>query len=325
MLFISLWAAILTGFPVSGSSYISPDKLVPVDTENELISLSYSFSGDNQITIPLRQVGKLMIVEAFIDSIRGNFILDTGAPGLVLNKTYFRDYKTVYNQEAGGVTGEAGAVLVKKIEELRINNLIYKDIRANVTDLSHIENKRGVKILGLFGVDLLKEFGMLFNFPSNQLELYELDKKGNPLAMHPSFMKQDDAAKITLINKVMMIHGEIAGKKLSFCLDTGAEMTIINSQAPQKCLQEIHIIKSTLLNGVGNRQIEVLHGELSSIRIGKEDIKRMPTLIADLAQMGESFGIQLDGMLGYDFFNTGEIYLNLKLKSCVVSTHKKKN
>jgi len=45
--------------------------------------------GAQTVTIPIKRAGNLIIVEAQIDSIAGNFVLDTGAPYLVLNATYF--------------------------------------------------------------------------------------------------------------------------------------------------------------------------------------------------------------------------------------------
>ena len=39
------------------------------------------------LVIPLKRAQNLLLVEAKVDSIEGNFILDTGAPYLVLNKT----------------------------------------------------------------------------------------------------------------------------------------------------------------------------------------------------------------------------------------------
>jgi hypothetical protein len=59
----------------------------------------------NKLVIPFRQAGNLIIVEATIDGLRGNFILDTGAPYLVLNATYFRDYEEVAGFAATDITG----------------------------------------------------------------------------------------------------------------------------------------------------------------------------------------------------------------------------
>jgi hypothetical protein len=53
------------------------------------------------LIVPFKKVGNLIVVEAQIDSVYGNFILDTGAPGLVLNKTYFRDAPHIEDRDAG--------------------------------------------------------------------------------------------------------------------------------------------------------------------------------------------------------------------------------
>jgi len=41
------------------------------------------------VTIPFNRAGNLIIIKAIADTTEGNFILDTGAPHLVLNMTYF--------------------------------------------------------------------------------------------------------------------------------------------------------------------------------------------------------------------------------------------
>ena len=293
--------------------------------DEQVSKMKFTLSGQHQITIPLRQVGKLMVIEAKIDSLIGNFILDTGAPGLVLNKTYFRDYKTVYLQEGGGVTGSAGEVMVKEVGSLSINNLEYKDLQAKVTDLSHIENKRGIKILGLIGIDLLKDFGMIIDFSGRQLELHCLDEDGFPIS--GSFREKlvDKSNKIVLVNHVLLVSGMISGKKLDFTLDTGAEMSILSSGIAEKCKEDITISQSTRLGGVANQSIDVLYAAIKNLQVGSQSIDNLPVLISDLSAMSQSYGVKIDGMLGNDFFNVGEIYINLKQKYWRIKPQNKYN
>src|SRR5215207_700895 len=49
-------------------------------------------SDSSSCIIPFNRVGNLIVIKAKVDTTEGNFILDTGAPHLVLNLTYFRDY-----------------------------------------------------------------------------------------------------------------------------------------------------------------------------------------------------------------------------------------
>ncbi len=46
-----------------------------------------------KLIIPLKRAQNFFLIEARIDTLVGNFILDTGAPQLVLNKTYFHKWK----------------------------------------------------------------------------------------------------------------------------------------------------------------------------------------------------------------------------------------
>ncbi|MEZ5173535.1 MAG: hypothetical protein R2850_08510 [Bacteroidia bacterium] len=60
------------------------------------------------LTLPLKRAGNLILLEVMVDGVRGNFILDTGAPHLVLNTTYFRKLNTYGEVYAAGITGRAG-------------------------------------------------------------------------------------------------------------------------------------------------------------------------------------------------------------------------
>ncbi|MCT4623410.1 MAG: hypothetical protein N4A46_07280, partial [Schleiferiaceae bacterium] len=81
---------------------------------NVLITSSFSAisklepkpKGDyHDMIIPFKRVGNLIMVEAKIDGQMGYFVLDTGAPYLVLNSTYFRDYPQLELYASIGATG----------------------------------------------------------------------------------------------------------------------------------------------------------------------------------------------------------------------------
>src|ERR1700761_1873089 len=57
------------------------------------------------LVVPIKKAGNLIIVEAQVDTVEGNFVLDTGAPYLVLNETYFRYLPKIADQEAAGING----------------------------------------------------------------------------------------------------------------------------------------------------------------------------------------------------------------------------
>src|SRR5882724_2638549 len=77
-------------------------------------------SDSSTCIIPFSRAGNLILIKAKADTAEGNFVLDTGAPGLVLNLTYFRKYTAMTEPDGdnGGITGTAdggGHVMVDSL------------------------------------------------------------------------------------------------------------------------------------------------------------------------------------------------------------------
>ncbi|MBN3035190.1 MAG: aspartyl protease family protein [Bacteroidales bacterium] len=270
------------------------------------------------LRIPLKKAGNLVLIEACIDTLTGNLILDTGASGLVLNSTYFRTGYTVDRLEYGGVTGSSGAVRRTRIDRLQIYDLYYENVTADLSELGHIENRRGVRILGLLGLNMLQDMEMMIDVANSLLVLYRLDKNGNRLHTDSCNTGTKLEADISLMHDVMFMKASIGGKTLNFCLDTGAEMTLIDHNLPQVVFDHIVIRGRSTLRGVGGGHAEVLYGALDGLMVGETDIGSLPVLVSDLSGMGQAYGISIDGMLGYDFFASGAFCINLVRKSMVL-------
>src|SRR5438270_12969719 len=87
-------------------------------TEN----LSSGRDDSTSCIIPFSRAGNLILVQAKADSMEGNFILDTGAPFLVLNLTYFRDYPAtvISDGEQSGITGSTPSISQTFIKQLTL-------------------------------------------------------------------------------------------------------------------------------------------------------------------------------------------------------------
>ena len=59
------------------------------------------YSDSPSFVIPFTRTGNLILIQAKADTTNGYYVLDTGAPGLVLNLTYFRHYLTTLQKAAG--------------------------------------------------------------------------------------------------------------------------------------------------------------------------------------------------------------------------------
>jgi predicted aspartyl protease len=279
-----------------------------------------AITGNPELTvIPLKRVGKLLMIEARIDNETGNFIFDTGASQLVLNSTYFRKYFTAPG-ESGGITGSAGEIARTIVKQIQIPGLQFKNITANVANLGHLENRRGVKVLGLFGLSLLKNKEIVIDLLKNELYIYSLDKNGQRLSLKNHDCKADLVQKIEIHQDVLFVKAFIGGKILNFCLDTGAESNVISAEAPKKVLSSLTILQRSNLKGAGATETDVLLCSINDLTLGNQKFSGMQAIITDLEDLSTFYGYSIDGMLGYDFFEKGRITLNMKkleLKLCL--------
>lgn len=272
-------------------------------------SVSESLSS---IVIPLKQAGRLFLIEARIDDQEGNLIFDTGATGLVLNRTYFRKYAAYEKPGAGGITGNFSKVYGTIVKEIDASGFFYEKVPADMADLGHIEDKRGVKILGLFGMKMIDDMEVIFDAAANQMILVHIDEVGNRAATGDDLPQFDFRQKIETHHKIMLVRGRIGDKSLNFCLDTGAEINALHRNVSKKVMETVQISRRAALGGAASRSSEVLYGIMNELEVGSHQFGSMGTVIMDLTAMSEAYGCTIDGMLGYDFWIKGIYSLNFR-------------
>jgi len=283
-------------------------------------SSDYTWTGtEDSIAIPLRRAGRIFLIDAEVDGEKGYLVFDTGAKGIVLNKTYFRNHVVIDNQNSNGITGSVGGVERVNVDNLSIFGLQYKRVIADVTNLGHIENKRGVKILGLIGFGLIKNFEIIFNPDQNQLQLFRIDKNGERVNPSSEKFTADYTCKFEFKNNILFLKTAINGKNLRLCFDTGAETNVIDRYAPKSVLNSITITRRSTLTGAGSNTSEVLFGIMNGFPFGGKDLNDMETIIANLDPLSEAYDTKIDGMLGYSFLSKGIICINFVKKEFAIS------
>lgn len=269
------------------------------------------------IVIPVKRVGNLLIVEATVDGIRGNFIFDTGAPYLVLNATYFRDYKEEASRVATDVTGNLSPQRTTEVEKLKMMGMYYENLEADVSDLSAIENRRGIQILGLLGVNLFMRMEVEINLRDEQIILYRTDREGHRLALPRNFGNNGIRKTFDLRNNAIITEGSIAGVNLDVCFDTGAEALLLDNDLPAEVFSAIRIVRRGELMGAGGKSAEVLFGALRALNFGLS-LPNCQLMIADLEEIGKAYGYPVDAFLGYDLLNKAVVTINFKTKELFI-------
>jgi predicted aspartyl protease len=265
--------------------------------------------------IPFSRAGNLIVVKARVDTSEGNFILDTGAPGLILNMTYFRQYLSSSHtiDESGGITGAVSTSSPTEVAVLSLGPIKYSRIEADRINLGHIENSKGIKILGLLGMQLFKRFEMIIDYENNLIHLHLINKR--EVRTYKNDMLKDTSAynefPIDIKDNKLYTYGEMAGKKLTFIIDTGAESNVLDSRLSDKIFENVSINNRVLLTGSGNSKVEALTGDMRNMKMGGREIGSLPVLITNLEKMCRAFDDHcLDGMLGFDFLSLHKIGFN---------------
>ncbi len=269
----------------------------------------------DSVIVPLKRAGRLFFLDASVDNIQGNLIFDTGAMGLVLNATYFKNYVRKNIQSTAGITGAVSDAAVITANEMKIGELKHKLVTANLVDLSHIENRRGIKVLGLIGFEKIKEFEINIDLSNQIIRLYRIDKEGiRTVAARADHFKPDQVQNIEIINGIIFVNVKIGGKTLRFCLDSAAETNALSNSVPKQVMDKFIITRSARLNGAGAQSKEVLFGKFSDFRIGDTPLDSMTAILSNLEHLSDAYGVHIDGILGFDFFAKSVIRLNYVTK-----------
>lgn len=265
--------------------------------------------------IPFKLVDRLIVIEGVHKKKKGWFVVDTGSEKLLLNKVHFSQMTTRNNRinHSSGVLDYVDNPVEKRIKSLSFQNLNINNKRSDIIDLSHIEKSKKIKILGIIGYNVLKDYEVFVDMYLNQITLTKIDAEGNKLGNQKYLEKIVDSIQFELKKHTIVLKGSINGKKLTFGLDTAAEFSQLNSNVSRKVLKSFYPKKRVKLLGASNAKIEVISGSLHRLKLS-ETVYFGPinTILTNLRSMNNAFGTKLDGVLGYDFFAQKRAIINYK-------------
>lgn len=258
----------------------------------------------------------MIVVQAKADTTQGNFIFDTGAQGLVLNNTYFRDYPVNADQDAHqrGITGDGDQLQHTTVETFRMGSMSFFRADAELVSLARLEQSKGIKILGLLGVSLFEECEVMVDYKNNKLLIYHINKK-EVKTYHHALLSDSSAYHsfpLDMKDNRLRIKTKLAGRDLSFVIDYAAESTVLDSRVPDKISDSVNIDGRILLTGVGTKQLEALSGRISGLQMGDLALPQLPVIITRLKNTCFGSLDCIDGVLGYDFLSSYRIIINFR-------------
>ena len=264
--------------------------------------------------IPFTRAGNLIVLRARVDTIEGNFILDTGAPHLVLNITYFRDYPATehHDERQTSINGSSPVVIKTSVGELSFGGMEYFRAEADLVNLGHLENSKGIQIMGLLGMELFKKCEMIIDYECNLIYLHRIGRKEGSKYKHAMLgdTSQYRVVPFDITDNRIIATTYMAGKKLKLVIDCAAESNILDSRLPDRIFENVTISRRVVLTGSDNRKVEALYGSMRDMAIGHQSFASLPVLITNLEGTCFSYAGCVDGVLGFDFLSLNKIGFN---------------
>ena len=248
--------------------------------------------------------GGIILVEAFIDQQPHTFVLDSGAPGLILNNFQSNGIKT-------SITGINGTMTAY---DLILKNFSWADkhypsIAATSMDLSRLESMTKRKISGLIGYDLLKDYELFLDYEKRVMQLQphrvNIDEESVPLVRFP----------ITFHEHLPVIEAEIAGQKLQLGLDTGAEINVLDQHISARIASAASdVVPYGKIYGVGNADVPSAQVRVSVTRIRRAAYREMNFVLTDLSGIMDRGMTKIDGILGFPFLSSCKFSIDFRKK-----------
>lgn len=280
------------------------------------------FLSAHTVRIPLKNYGQLLIIEGNLLGKKGNFIVDTGSETLILNSNYYTaNPRSKKNNPTYGVLSSIDNPLQRRLNEFNLKGLVMRNKSSDVIDLSHIENSKKMKVLGIIGFNILKDYEIFIDLYLNQITLTKTDKEGNLMDDKVYLETIDREIPFQLKKHSIIINPTIQDKTYKFVLDTGSELNQINKRIVKKSPQSFKPQRRLKLSGASGRKIEVMVGELNGLSLDSLKLKGMQTILTNLNYAYEAFGTRIDGVLGYEFFLDHRTIINYKKEMLYVVKH----
>ncbi|PTX63020.1 aspartyl protease [Kordia periserrulae] len=273
------------------------------------------FINQHTARIPFKVVDHLIVVEAEFLNQKGDFIIDTGAERLILNKVHFPKGH-ILSKKKGKMTGVTRIIdqpYERKLSEFILHNFNLKNKKSDVIDLSHIEKSKKMHLLGIIGYNILKDYEIFIDLYLNQITLAKTDKYGTKLDTKVFAETITDSLDFELKKHTIVVSGFVNDEKVRFALDTGAEFNQLNKNSSKKVLEKFRPIKRLSMIGAGNKKVRVLAGKLYDFRLNEHNgVGPMYTIVTNLRKMRDAYGTSVDGILGYEFLKYKRTIINYK-------------
>jgi len=182
-------------------------------------AFAWSSAGDKGVDyIPFEVIGGMIVMQMEVDGISGNYILDSGAEGIIINRPAQKS-DVIFTTVGGDRKGERGA------GDVKIGNISHNQIELWYVDLQSIVSRLKTPIAGLIGTSVMKAHDVMIDYNLGQIRF--LDKVDVSLEVSPT-RRVVILPFTTHFEHLPVVEAKIEGKSVKLGFDSGANATVLD-------------------------------------------------------------------------------------------------
>ena len=234
------------------------------------------------------------------------YILDTGAPTLILNEE--PEKHSFHGLHLVGVNGSS-PIANRKVKDFKLKGLKLGNIRSLLTDLSNLEKIKEAEFEGILGYEVYRHFEIFIDYQRKYLSMFQ----PGTTDLH-AFIKPNKSIQIFKKGHFPVVRVKIGKRYYFFGLDTGAEVNVIDQRLFKRLHKRGVITKSgeTSLQGLNKTHLSAHNYRVDEIQLEQMKYEDMEFVFTDLSGFNGDGSFRLDGILGFPFLSSGKFSINIK-------------
>lgn len=250
----------------------------------------------------------------------GYFILDTGAPSLILNQKYFNEMSSSGGVEQTAVGLNGGVKRVRmRYADLELDNRKWNNVYAALYDLEYLEEAKGIQILGLIGSLIFRNDELEIDFEKKQLLIYELDRQGEMIDVSARRIPPDVAIPFNQKGHLPCIEAYVEGLPLRLGIDSGAGIALIIHEKHTQLSPFAEPEEIIRIRGLDQNSVQTRTYQLHGLNVSNLSYSRLRIAFTDLSSINDQFaGLDVDGILGLDALSQHRMSINFRKKEIYI-------
>jgi hypothetical protein len=236
-------------------------------------------------------VRNLIFFPARVDGRQGNFILDTGAPSLLLNHRGETERASLATTGLGA--GGEVELANQRVRSFKMGGQEMGSRWALALDLRSMENRTGQRIDGFVGYDLISKGELRIDYPNRNFRLLSSERKPLERGKSPLAM-----LRFSFIDHLPVVELKMGGKILRFVIDTGAGKNLID---PQYAVLGVPTNRKINIQGLDGGQATLEVCQMPAPERLPVTAEQLQFVAMDLSHLQSPGHAPIAGIIGADF------------------------